>query len=418
MRSIKLDIVQLVRLLVIVAGCLLCSAPAALADDAGDDIAQATGPLVGGTVYNGILETTDDVDWYVVYTNPQVALDIAITAAGDGCPVNAVLLDADGKYVSGVQQATATSGQTVHLGPFTTATTPTRYYVRVKSLYTDCTGDTYQLLLTPATSVTTNSPLIATAPGPGALPTGEPNDMRTQAFGPLLGGTAYAGQFDTVNDPDWFVFYTAPQQPLDIAITKIGDGCSTYISAELFDSDGMHVEGEASGASISSDQTDHLNFTTPLAAARYYLELGPSNCVGNDYQLRADPAGSLLPALPPPDQDGDGVPDGTDKCPTKAAPTASGCRGSFVSRVSFKRNRARYSGRVTSTSTACLAKRRVHLRKTGHGTHSYRSTTTITNGSFAFALSKRMSGSLYAVVDQTATPARVCRVAKSKTIRG
>jgi hypothetical protein len=415
MHWIKLDLVQLGRLLVVTAVALLCVTSSASADDAGDDIAQATGPLVGGTVYNGTLETTDDVDWYVVYTNPQAPLDITITATGSQCsPVNASLLDADGKYVLSIQEATATSDQTAHLGPFTTASTSSRYYVRVQSLLTGCSGDTYQLQLTPATSVTTNSPLIATAPSLTATPTGEPNDMRTQAFGPLLGATAYAGQLDTVNDEDWFTFYTAPQQPVDVAITKVGAGCSDVLSADLLDGDGMQVDDNG----VSSNQTEHFNFTTPRTAAQYFLKIGPSNCAGDTYQLRADPADALLPALPPPDQDGDGVPDATDKCPTKAAPTPSGCRGSFVSRMSFKRSRARYSGRVTSTSTACVAKRRVHLRKTGHGTHSYRATTTRADGSFAFALSKRMSGSLYAVVDQTTAPARVCRVAKSKAIRG
>jgi hypothetical protein len=283
------------------------------ADEAGDDIAHATGPLAGATTYSGRMDTDTDHDWWFFYTNPQRPIDIAVTKLpGGSCSwIGVNLLDGDGNKISEHDPDTNT---TTHFN-FTTAVTSRRYYLEIDR--GSCTGGSYQILIQDADAVTSTPP--GSQPTVASANETEPDDTIAQAFGPLLGGVTYGGTFNTDTDHDWWVFYTNPQRPLDAAVTNLGGPCG-WIGVNLYDGDG----NKQSEKDPDPNTTSHFNFTTPAGSRRYYIEVDRGGCHGQSYLLRIDPADALTQVPPPPDADRDGIPDASDPCPQKAG-GANGC---------------------------------------------------------------------------------------------
>jgi hypothetical protein len=250
-----------------------------------DDIAHAAGPAASGPAYGGAFESPNDTDWIVFYVNGPKQIDAEVTKVGHGCSgsLDATLLSGDGDAVSDFYPFTVKSNETVHL----TYTTPSagRYYVKLAD---DCTGDPYQVRFLPGDAIST-APTVPGAPVPSPAATREPNDSVADAFGPIAGATAYGGTIDTVNDKDYYELLVPAGKQLDVAVTKVGDGCGPSIDAALFtDETGDDVRT----ATVNSNTTEHLT-ATPDFDSTYYLRVSGS-CAGNPYQFRADPADALV----------------------------------------------------------------------------------------------------------------------------
>jgi hypothetical protein len=258
------------------------------APEPNDTLVGAFGPLAGDVAYGGRLDTTGDADWYVVYTQPGQPLDVALTKVGGGCSttLDAKLLDADGESERGTR---ANSDETSHM-VFPPAALPARHYV---SVFHDCAGNDYQLRVGPGPAITTSSPLLGTQPRLQAQPLREPDDRLDGATGPLQADTGYAGDFGSVTDIDHAYFYTAAPGPIDVAVAKVGRGCSSSISTRLLDPAGSVLDS----IGPANDRIGHMNVTAPRAGL--YVVRATSGCAGDPYQLRVS-APSGLSAAPPP----------------------------------------------------------------------------------------------------------------------
>jgi hypothetical protein len=287
------------HLLIAIVSALLCAAwaPPALGATEGEpnnDVAHPSGPLEEGVTHEGRFEAARDHDWFLLYTHPSRQLDLAITkkSGSDTCSssLDARLLDADGRRVD---SKTVDAGETDNIRQLT-APTPARYYLL---LVTDCapgtSGDPYEIAPVANGALATSSAAMTGRPVPDPLPVPEPDDDLVHAFGPLHGDMQYGGTTDSAADRDWFVLYTNPGHSLDVAVTKVGAGCSTTLDVRLMDRNGLGIQGTA----VNNDETDHFRLNTPRVPARYYLEVYDT-CAGDAYQLHASPAAAVDPFSP------------------------------------------------------------------------------------------------------------------------
>jgi hypothetical protein len=316
-------------------------------------ITQASGPLSNGISYSGVFDTPNDADWYVFHVNGPKQIDASVTKVGAGCStsIGAALLDGDGHDVPGEFSTPTTvySNQTEHM----TYTTPAagRYYVVVSN---DCAGDPYQLRVGPGDAITTTP--TGAAPTEQAAATPEPNDSIAQASGPIVGATAYAGALDTVNDRDYFKLLVPGGRQIDVAITKVGDGCGSRFDAALFTGD----EEDASTNGVSSNSTTHLT-ANPTTNTTYYLRMTGS-CAGNPYQFRVDPGDAVVqtftpPALPPPTPVQD--PSTSAACRSAKARAKTAARNLRSAKAKVKQARTR---RARSRANKLLAARKKQLK--------------------------------------------------------
>jgi len=109
----------------------------------------------------------------------------------------------------------------------------------------------------------------------------EPNDVISQAEGPIAGGTPISGTFGTPDDFDYYVFYVQGQQQIHLH-QSTPSGCS----AGLLDSDGQGLPSD---------------FTTPAGLNRYFVIVGRDyslgDCSGQSYSFQIDP-GSVVVSGP------------------------------------------------------------------------------------------------------------------------
>ena len=286
-------------LLTALVSALVCAAwaPSALAaseSEPNDDVAHPSGPLREGVAHEGRFGAADDHDWFLLYTHASRQLDLVITkkAGGDACSssLDARLLDADGRRVD---SKTVNAGETDNIRQLT-APADARYYLL---LVTNCppgtSGDPYEITPVANGALATSSPAMTGRPVPDPAPVAEPDDDLVHAFGPLQGDKQYGGTTDSATDRDWFVLYTNPGHRLDVAITKVGAGCSTTLDVRLMDDNGLGIQGTA----VSNNETDHFRLDTPPKPARYYLEVYDT-CRGDAYQLHASPAAAVDPLSP------------------------------------------------------------------------------------------------------------------------
>jgi hypothetical protein len=115
-----------------------------------DSLAQASGPLKGGTPYNAAFETDNDADWYYFYTSGQAPLDISLTntampTTSVGLGLDIYLIDANGNQLD---TATAHPNEVAHIRY--TALTAARYFIHVDGVL----SYTYQFQIDPASAVT------------------------------------------------------------------------------------------------------------------------------------------------------------------------------------------------------------------------------------------------------------------------
>jgi len=272
--------------LLVVAVCALgvLAVPSmAMADiEPNDGITQAEGPLAGGVTYTGATANSNDLDTYFFYVSGQQQLDIKITltGGGTGC-LRASFGDTDNDGLDSLGYFEA--GQTQDF-TYTTPPGVNRYYLQLNG---SCAAETkYSFTIVPAAGIVGGVPTLA------PTPTLEPNENAEQAYGPLLGGVAYTGEIQTVNDEDWFKFYTAPgTQQFDVAYTAIS-GCAHSVE--------LKGPGERDNLSGYREVNEwgHLTETSPTAGV-YYLRFSPG-CVGSRYEFVVQPPGALTLSPPPP----------------------------------------------------------------------------------------------------------------------
>lgn len=147
------------------------------------------------------------------------------------------------------------------------------------------------------------SVLVLLGIGGIASTTAQANDTRAEASGPILNGVVYQGTIGTVNDVDWWVFYTGATTQLDVALLGLGpDDCfGPYMN--LTDSDGGIIE---QSYNVNRYETEHILYT--VGAGTFYVEVRPYNvapCAGPEavYRLGIGSSPALLsapPYIPPP----------------------------------------------------------------------------------------------------------------------
>lgn len=128
----------------------------------------------------------------------------------------------------------------------------------------------------------------------------EPNDSVATATGPLQSGVDYTAAIETVNDQDWFVFYTTGVTQLDISLLGLHPEECFGPEVALSDASGETIEQSHYAA---RNETEHILYTAPKAGT-YYLsvyEYHIAPCAGSDalYRLRID-ASIPLGVSPPP----------------------------------------------------------------------------------------------------------------------
>jgi len=271
------------RLLVVVVcalGVLALPAIASADVEPNNGITEAEGPLAGGVTYTGAVANLTDLDTYFFYVNGQQQIDVKVTGTGGTC-LNARFGDTDNDDLSSWGYIEAGESH-----DFTYSTPPgvNRYYLE---LYNECTNETrYSFTITPTAA------LVGGPSTPAPLPTGEPNENAEQAFGPLLGGFAYAGEIQTENDEDWFKFYTAPGvQQFDIAYTSISS-CTPDVEYK------GPGEYNYSYHEMSTDEWEHFTESSPTAGVYYFRVY--EGCVGSRYEFVVNPPGALTLSPPPP----------------------------------------------------------------------------------------------------------------------
>ena len=147
--------------------------------------------------------------------------------------------------------------------------------------------------------------LVATT-GAQAAPTGpyEPNDLITNAYGPLVSETPYTAAVELPGDPDWYYLDAAGPGPVELSLTL--NGCSasttlgqtcTNVQLSAYDDQGALL---ARGNANAIGQTLALSFDAK-AAGRISLEVR-STAAGTTYTLTTSfPSPQVSPPVKLPD---------------------------------------------------------------------------------------------------------------------
>jgi hypothetical protein len=186
-----------------------------------------------------------------------------------------------------------------------------------------------------------------------------------------------------------------PSSPFGTAAPAIPDGSSLVRSIAAGDPS-VHEFG---------DDTDN-------SATDFAPDSTPTPCPNSAEQPACNGT-----SAPPPDADGDGVPDASDVCPGLAASTATGCPAiKRTLSLSYSEAREKFSGRLRPAG-GCAAGQKVKiLRKREGPDKRVTGATTKPTGRFSKVASVR-NGSYYALVEPVdITDVGECSFAKSKAI--
>jgi hypothetical protein len=130
----------------------------------------------------------------------------------------------------------------------------------------------------------------------------EPNEVATQAAGPLLGATV-AAAFETPQDVDWYVIYPKPDRQVGVLATLTGS-CRAHsgsIRVAVYDPEGpigLPVLAFTLGYTGWPDlQTADRGSFTSIAGHRYLIKVTDSLCDGTGYTLDVAPREDLSSVL-------------------------------------------------------------------------------------------------------------------------
>lgn len=382
-----------------------------------DSFAQAHGPLQGGTDYSAAKDTDNDEDYYYFNTSGQRQLDISVIRTNAACDQPSIpplrvyleLLDDEGTVVQDVDFGSYGVNPGVPAHILHTSPGPQQYVLRTRNLPTGCT---YRFRIDPPDAVTTNSPGVVVDFGASE----EADDVQTLS----LNGAAVAA----VPGRTARSVYLGPLA----ADARIGVDATNSAGQWSWNFAITNFVGRTKTTLLSETQSGGVSSAPRVGTVRHVV-ITPLGAVAES----CGEATGQRPCIPV-DNDRDGVPQPLD-CNDASAAIRPGareipdndvdenCDGVIAKRVraasklSLSRQGRRYRGRVSSTRAACLAKRRVVLRRVGSGTRSFGSTRTRSNGTWSISRA-RLRGRVYAVVATRSTGLTICRAASSRRIRG
>jgi hypothetical protein len=365
---------------------LLVAAPAQAAPtpeaEPNDNIFQATATantegLTGKVGANG------DVDYFRLGLRPQRQVKILATAAGcdseygSSTLVEVSVLPADGggdrlAYLAPTRNEPSRYMTTTTPGVFGG---PTQYFLVKVVDAAAFVGCTYTFQVQSATGGTTD----AIDPTPPAtypvVPLAEPDDLPSQAHGPLGGETSYAGTIDTSNDVDQVYFQVRAGTAVNLRLT-VGSG--------EVDTDSDQLDDEPYATAGNYDVS-----TVAVASQDRTYRLAITGDTGSTYQLLLTPGTSLGTTPPPPPY--------------------------FARSVTIKRKHGAYVGRVRSADGRCMSSTVVSLRKKGRG-GVIASATTSASGTWRIKRHKKVK-KVYVTVSRSSRDGYVCGSDRSRVLK-
>lgn len=274
-----------ISLLFIVA--FLFGATAAQADiEPNDEIMQAEGPM-GAQTYTGEIQTEQDADWYWFQLGGQQQITLQLKdLSSPGCESITYFnfLDQAGYEIENFTPWG--SGEAEY--HYTTSLTGGIYYIQAYGAV-GAAGCSYSFSISPSSAYAPPAPALPVVEVP------EPNEFPSQAFGPLLAGTAYAGALTTDNDVDQMYFYLRGHHTVEAEVTQ--GNCGLEYGG------GMQIEITPNGEEAYDEYTEGVNTRKTFGVTNeggpklYYMALSGSEC---RWRVSLSPAESLLAALPTP----------------------------------------------------------------------------------------------------------------------
>lgn len=265
--------------LALIFGCVASASAAPTADtEPNDNIFQANGPVSTEGV-TGSLASSDDADYFKLRLRPQRQVRFNYFSNNCGWLVDFEIRDLGGTTIASEDTNSSSTDTLTTPGVFGGATVDTWLIVDGAG-----PGCTYQFTVTN----TTGGPTDAIDPGAGPtlpiVPTSEPNDMATQAFGPLTANVVYSGKFETSNDEDWL--YVPLRSGFNVTYSLSAAGGSA--DATMRSSDGRT---SLSYVSVSNGSTDSRSTMTAGSTVHYFsiegqtdaewrLQIGPAEAIG------------------------------------------------------------------------------------------------------------------------------------------
>jgi hypothetical protein len=138
-----------------------------------------------------------------------------------------------------------------------------------------------------AAAVVTALSALGLASATPALADVEPNNVISQAEGPVGGGVPVLGTISTPDDADYYVIYAASQQQIHLTSTDLTNNSTNCLLVSLEDTNGRGVESD---------------FTTPLGTNRYFVHVdyydGSGCTVPLSYRFEVDPGGAVVGGPP------------------------------------------------------------------------------------------------------------------------
>ena len=111
----------------------------------------------------------------------------------------------------------------------------------------------------------------------------EPNDVISQADGPVSGGTSISGSLSTADDIDYFVLYAEGQVQLRLTATDLTHpGADSCMDAALFDTNGAGLPEDAvtaAGVNRYFVRIESFAFSRCSGGMTYRFEIGPASGV-------------------------------------------------------------------------------------------------------------------------------------------
>jgi hypothetical protein len=244
-----------------------------------DGIHEADGGIVPGSVYDASVSEGDPQDWYVIHVAGPGDLDVTLNNLSDSTTnsVQLYLTDQDGRTLNNVTAGNAASRHIPYTAPGTGV-----YYAAV---FGCCGKNNYQLSV--------SGPVVAGPRPPAAQATPNASPTFATAFGPLAGGTVFAGSIDAFDEQDFFYFYTAGPGAFDVALTNVDDASGNSPGMILYDRNRKQL---SAAGNTDENTISHIRYTG-ARPAKYVLGVAQSGPV-DEYQLAITPAELITAAVP------------------------------------------------------------------------------------------------------------------------
>ncbi|HYI99541.1 MAG TPA: hypothetical protein VEX36_07700 [Thermoleophilaceae bacterium] len=262
---------------VALAAAALAPALAAADVEPNNSVFDPEGPILAGQDYGGTLSSSNQDDWYVLYTDTVQQLHLSSAPATAHPCLSVGLTDADGEPIA---------------PDYTSRAGTTRFFVHVsytRPLPSGCPPE-----LSYSFRIDSTGALVT---GPGKLPvkgTREPNETLEEAGGPLVPGTWYFSRLETVNDHDWLHFYVRPGAGLvDVeTVTFGGESCAAH-QVILTDARGDELTTSVRRPGV----IEHLTAGVGRSGAKLFVHsFGPTlaKCVGASAVVKVGPDDAIM----------------------------------------------------------------------------------------------------------------------------